>query len=276
MKSTKNKYHYQIRRCKRVEDFIVNQKIIENCFENDNDLFNEIKKHRGANLSEDVTIDGTAGEDIPKTFATIYEELFNREDDDGNILNILNQINQSLGDEDIMEINKVNPNLVKEAVGKLKPNKSDPIWDFSSDFIKGAPDVLYFHLSEIIKAFLVHGHVSQHLLLASLVPLVKDKLGDLCSSANYRSIALSSIFLKLLDWIVIISYGHLLKLDDLQFGFQKENSTSLCSWMVFETIDYYVRNGSIVYGVLMDCTKAFDTIQHSKIPTLINSWLEME
>ena len=56
-----------------------------------------------------------------------------------------------------------------------------------------------------------------------------------------------------------------MKLDDLQFGFQKENSTSLCSWMVFETIDYYIRNGSIVYGVLMDCTKAFDTIQHSKM-----------
>ena len=35
--------------------------------------------------------------------------------------------------------------------------------------------------------------------------------------------------------------------------------------MVFETIDYYIRNGSIVYGVLMDCTKAFDTIQHSKL-----------
>ena len=57
--------------------------------------------------------------------------------------------------------------------------------------------------------------------------------------------------------------GHLLKLDDLQIGFQKENSTSLCSWMVFEMIDYSIRNGSIVYGVLMDCTKAFDTIQHS-------------
>ena len=111
----------------------------------------------------------------------------------------------------------------------------------------------------------MHGHVSQHLLLASLVPLVKDKLGDLCSSSNYRSIALSSIFLKLLDWMFIITNGHLLELDDLQFGFQKDNSTSLCSWMAFETIDYYIRNGSIVYGVLMDCTKAFDTIQHSKL-----------
>ena len=109
------------------------------------------------------------------------------------------------------------------------------------------------------------GHVSQHLLLASLVQLIKDKLGDLCSSANYRSIALSSIILKLLDQIIIILYGHLLKLDDLQFGFQKDNSTSLCSWVAFETINYYISKGSIVYGALMDCTKAFDTIQHSKL-----------
>ena len=53
-------------------------------------------------------------------------------------------------------------------------------------------------------------------------------------------------------------------MDDLQFGFQAENSTSLCSLMAFETIDHYIRQGSIVYGVLMECTKAFDTIQHSK------------
>ena len=56
-----------------------------------------------------------------------------------------------------------------------------------------------------------------------------------------------------------------MKLDDFQFGFQQNSSTSLCSWVVYETIDHYLRNGSIVYGVLMDCTKAFDTIQHSKL-----------
>ena len=35
--------------------------------------------------------------------------------------------------------------------------------------------------------------------------------------------------------------------------------------MVYETIDIYIRNGNIIYGALMDCTKAFDTIQHSKL-----------
>ena len=39
MKKTRNQYHYQIRKCKRVEDFIKNKKLVENCLDGDNDLF---------------------------------------------------------------------------------------------------------------------------------------------------------------------------------------------------------------------------------------------
>ena len=48
-----------------------------------------------------------------------------------------------------------------------------------------------------------------------------------------------------------------------QFGLQENSSASLCSWMALETIALYQRGGSSVYGCLMDCTKAFDTIQQS-------------
>jgi hypothetical protein len=130
MKSTRNKYHYQIRKCKRVEEFLKNKKIVENCLEGDNDLFSAIKKQRGCNVDEEVTIDGKSGDEIPKKFATIYGELFNRENDEENITKLMDQINPNLGNDDLMEVNKVNPNLVKEAVGKLKPNKSDPIWEY--------------------------------------------------------------------------------------------------------------------------------------------------
>ena len=70
---------------------------------------------------------------------------------------------------------------------------------------------------------------------------------------------------KNIDWIILDNYGHLLKTNDFQFGFQSFSSTSLCSWMVFETIDSYLQHGSNVYGCLLDCTKAFDTIEHSKL-----------
>ena len=68
-----------------------------------------------------------------------------------------------------------------------------------------------------------------------------------------------------MDWVIIIQYGYLFGTNEFQFDFQQLSSTSLCSWMVSETIDYYLRNGSQVYGCLLDCTKAFDTVQHSKL-----------
>ena len=265
MKRTRNIYHYQIRKCRRVEDYIRNKNIIENCIDGDTDLFAEIKKQRRNDVEDEVTIDGASAKDIPRKFAEVYGELYNREADEEEIAHISEDINKQLDENSWAEIDKVNSASIREALDKIKPNKSDPICNFSSDFLKNGPEILIFHLEKMIKAFLVHGHVPEVLLLATLVPIVKDKLGDLCSSKNYRSIAISSIILKLIDWIFIKIYGHLLKCDDLQFGFQELSSTSLCSWMVYETIDQYIRKGSKVYGVLMDCNKAFDTVKHSTL-----------
>ena len=81
-----------------------------------------------------------------------------------------------------------------------------------------------------------------------------------------------------MDWVIIILYGEDLKFDDFQFSYQGNSSPSLCSWIALETISMYLRNGSEVYGCLMDCTKAVDTVQHSllfkkmldmKIPMII-------
>ena len=74
------------------------------------------------------------------------------------------------------------------------------------------------HLAVLIQGFLIHGYISEILLLATVVPLIKDKLGDLCSSKNYRSIAISSLIVKILDWIIIILHGDKLKYDKFQFG----------------------------------------------------------
>lgn len=266
MKQAKNRYHYQIRKCRRVERFLKNQKIIENCLENDSDLFQEIKKQRSKqNDADNVTIDGSSGEDVPETFAKIYKELFNRGNDEVQIEEMKASINQQLGQDDLDEIERINSYTIKEALDKIKANKSDSTYDFSSDFLKQGPDILHEHLANTLKAFTVHGHVTDHLLKATLVPLVKDKLGDICSSKNYRSIAISSLILKLLDWVLIINYGHLLKSNEFQFGFQQFSNTSLCSWLVYETIDQYIRGGSTVYGCLLDCTKAFDTVEHSRL-----------
>ena len=265
MKTTKNRYHYQVRRCRRVEEFIRNSKMASNCLENDLDLFSEVKKQRKNLSNEEVTIDGVAGKDIPEKFAEVYSRLYNSAKDESKIEEVERKVNSLINKSEWSVVEGINSLTIQDALRKIKPDKSDPICEFSSDFLKNAPSLFHDHLASLIRSFLVHGYIPHFLLVATLVPIVKDKLGDICSSKNYRSIAISSLLLKLIDWIIIDKYGHLLETSDFQFGFQPASSTSLCSWMVFETIDSYLRKGSIVYGCLLDCTKAFDTVEHSQL-----------
>ena len=39
----------------------------------------------------------------------------------------------------------------------------------------------------------------------------------------------------------------------------------MCTWLVVETIDYFLRNGGEVFACSMDMSKAFDLVVHSKL-----------
>ena len=164
--------------------------------------------------------------------------------------------------EDI-DVRLVTPDIVKKAAKNLNDSKSDPELCFSSDCIKNGTVELFENLAAAIQSFLIHGHVTHYLLLATLVPLVKNKLGNLNSSKNYRTIAISSLILKLFDWIIILLFGDRLGIDDLQFAYQPGVSANMCTWTVIETVSYFTRNGGDVFCCLMDMTKAFDLVKHS-------------
>ena len=123
------------------------------------------------------------------------------------------------------------------------------------------PDALVKHLTNMIRAFVVHGNVPYFILVCTLLPLVKDNLADITSSDNYRAIASGSLILKLLDIIIIMLEGDKLKCDQLQFGFQAGASTSMCTWTATTVIEYYNKQGSVVYGCAMDLSKAFDLVE---------------
>ena len=53
--------------------------------------------------------------------------------------------------------------------------------------------------------------------------------------------------------------------DELQFGHQDEISTSMCTWLVVETIEYFQRHGSNIYACVVDMTKAFDNVKQSTL-----------
>ena len=134
-----------------------------------------------------------------------------------------------------------------------------------SDFLIHAPNKLFEIISMCFKSYIIHAHVSSFLLISTLVPLLKDKLGDITSSNNYRSIAISSLVLKIFDLVILATFSEYLQLDDLQFSYQSEVSTSMCTWLAVESVSHFLRNGNEVYSCLMDMSKAFDTVQHSHL-----------
>ena len=160
-------------------------------------------------------------------------------------------------------MDSISCDILKTCANRLKPGKSDPLFQVTLDFLSAAPDVLYELLALIFRNYVVHGHVSEFLLLSTLIPIIKNKLADITSSDNYRSIAISSLVMKIFDMAILSIFKDYLQLDDLQFGYQAQVSSSMCTWMVHETISYFHRNGSEVFTCLMDISKAFDTVKHS-------------
>ena len=262
MKHTRNVYHYHLRKCKKAEKSIRRNRLLDACLNGNGELFDEIKKMRKSEPVVASSMDGKK-EKIEEHFKEIYEDLYNSVDDRENITNILNNINKEINSSHVYDIEKVTPSVVKEASRRLENGKSDPVHMFSSDCLKNAPDSFFDKLSIIIRSFLIHGHVTMYLLLATLVPIVKNKLASINTSKNFRSIAISSLILKIIDWIIISLFGRKLGLDELQFAYQGGSSTSMCTWAVVETVGYFLRNGSEIFSCQTDMTKAFDLIQHS-------------
>ena len=262
MHQAKMQYKYAFRRLQRAGKKLQNDKFVESILHGGVNIFQEIKKFRGKSSNCSSRIDDEVGSsNIANHFAGIYTKLYNQVEQAEDIKQLQEELNSKISSADIRDINRIDCNLIKEALARMKGNKSDAIFDFQSDCLINGPPELVSHLVQMIKTFIMHGEVPYFILVCTLLPLVKDNLADLTQSDNYRAIAASSQILKLLDIVILILEGDKLGCDEQQFGFQQKSSTTMCSWAVSAVIDHYNRQGSVVYGCAMDLSKAFDLVE---------------
>ena len=262
MHSTKLQYKYAIRRLKRAKDKIQNDRFVSSIIGGGVNIFKEIKRFRGKIKTCSSRIDDEVGSgNIANHFAEIYSDLYNRVEQDDELNDLQNELEEKIQAGDIFEVDRVTEEVVKQALERMKGGKNDAIFDFQSDCLTNGPQTLVTHLTNMIRSFLIHGEVPYFILVCTLLPLVKDNLGDSTQSDNYRSIASGSQILKLIDIVILILEGDKFGCDQLQFGFQAKASTSMCSWSITAVIDHYNRQGSIVYGCAMDLSKAFDMVE---------------
>ena len=264
-------YHWAIKFIKKNEEAIIKYKVASILKKkNFSQFWTTIKKIRIRSISLPGIVDGKHTEsDIADNFAEIYSNLYNSINDD-RLQYMINKVHGAVSDVCILgkchdSCHVITTEVVKRAISKLKRGKKDEIHFLSSNDIIEAQDILAPILSQLFSAILIHNCTDKDFNSSLIKPNPKNTLKSLSNSSNYRAISLNTVFSKLLDYVLIIILEDQLNSNPLQFAYKSEYSTSLCTFMVLETIQYYRSRGSNVYALLLDATKAFDRVKYSKL-----------
>ena len=128
-----------------MELFLRNKKLIENNNLNSNNRITEVKKACKKQFKEQVAVEGKTGAGIAKLFSDIYKELFNWYYDSN--MSTKSKIEDAIKADEYRGVCKVTPDLIHDALKKLKPGKSDTAMVIGSDILKFLSKLLMKMLS---------------------------------------------------------------------------------------------------------------------------------
>ena len=273
---TRALYRRAIKNCIRKRDQTVATEMASALLVKDNVSFwNIVRKTSRVGNSIPSSIDGICGVDnIANTFADKYESLYNSAvSSDSELSQIHNDlhvcIDRKCKNGTCSFDHSISRSDVALCVQKLKSNKSDGISGHNSNHLIHGTELLFGLLSKLISCMFNHGYSSTSFRKSVIFPIVKNKQKSASDSNNYRGIALTSVISKLVDIIIIDKQPIFSKSSDLQFGFKDKSSTTQCTFVMNEVIEYYLRNGGQVYTTFLDASKAFDCVKFSKLFKLL-------
>jgi len=109
----------------------------------------------------------------------------------------------------------------------------------------------------------------RNMLLSTLVLIPKNRKKSVYDSNNYRTIALGSVIGKVIDNILLEKNRYVLTSSDFQYGLKAMHSTTHCTFVLQESLDYYISNNSSKLLVLLNASRAFDQVQYVKLSRLL-------
>lgn len=282
MKSTRKHYHYLIRQIKRDRNLATKQALGNSLSNNQSRKYwSEVKKINIGKSSAVHAVNGLSDNKcIANSFAVQYAHLYSSvTSDSATMYNICNCIDTRINNVclsnsctcGLFTTHAIKYDNVNNAIRSLRTGKNDGVDQICSDNFKHASDLFVEYIVYLYNSMLYHNCVPPSFLRATVIPIPKSQRLDLSNSGNYRAIALSSIFSKILDKVIIQCQFEQFVTSNLQFGYKCHSSTNMCTTMLTETIEYYVNNNSSVFVLLIDASKAFDRICHSKMFDLLLS-----
>ena len=168
--------------------------------------------------------------------------------------------------------------ITTEGVAKLlhglNPNKATGPDEVPAKILQLAANELAPALSLIFQKSLTTGELPLSWLRANITPIFKK--GDRSLASNYRPISLTSICCKILEHIIFSNimnhFDQYAILTDRQHGFRRKHSTE--SQLILTTHDLAnsLNNKSQTDMIIMDFSKAFDTVPHNRLLNKLNRY----
>ena len=162
---------------------------------------------------------------------------------------------------------KISTQGVTKLLGNLKPHKASGPDGITTIFLKETAEEIAPGLSLVFQASINQGRIPDEWRTANVVPLFKK--GDRSKACNYRPISLTSVCCKTLEHII---HTNIMKhldyfsiLTDYQHGFRKQRSCESQLLIAINEIAQTLDQGGQVDAVLLDFSKAFDKVSHSKL-----------
>ena len=92
---------------------------------------------------------------------------------------------------------------ISHLISQLKCGKSAGSDDLCAEYFKFAHNKLHILLSVCFTLFFTHSYLPAPMIETIIVPIVKNKCGNLCDSNNYRPIALATLMSKLFESVIL-------------------------------------------------------------------------
>jgi hypothetical protein len=284
MKQSRAAFRHAFRVCKRDENNIKNRYLSESfALKNKKQFWKDVNKLKS---KEKFIVDTMDGVNDSEGIIDVFDRKFKSVFDDKNCQGILHD-NDS-------KINKLKENLKISTFKIFDFNVAYAIDSINtcigcdglhSNHFKLCKNGIQLFLSRLFSSFLLHGYMPSAMLRGEIRPIIKDKLGSMSNSENYRPITIATNCLKIFEYCIVGNLNNSITLDPNQFGFRKDTSTIMAISMLKETVMNYNRNGSKVYSAFLDLSKAFDKVNHNTLmyklidsrvsPIIVNILLHM-
>ena len=263
MKRSRALFKYALKYCKKNEQQIIADKLAGDLTDHDYVQFwKQVGKLNGKHMPLSNTVGGATGsEQITSMWKEHFCKLLSSGNENTNDL-YHTKVNHYLSETTYSSNYQITPAEINKCILSLKSGKANGPDGLAAEHFKLGGNRLPVFLSLILSCMSSHGYIPNSFMRSIIIPLVKDKTGDITDKNNYRPIALSTMSSKILERVIMNRYDQYFTTTDNQFGFKTNHSTDMCVYSLKEIVNIYRNQSSPIFICFLYASKAFDKINY--------------